>query len=498
MASLNRPAFIGRFINSTKEIPVISGIAAGLYPILFYFTNNFSLVNSWNHVGYFVFFFLVLPIVGFWLMNRLSKLFLSDRWRKFLLPFLNVLVFLFLMGICHYGGIQKKISLVFVPVAALISFFLYKHFKKIVVFQFLLALIGIVTLLNSVKNQPNYSRLWLEQPDDIAEVIFKKKPNVYFIQPDGYPNFSELKKGYYNQTNRDFENLLLGYNFKNYPDFRSNYAATLSSNSSIFSMKHHYYNNGTSQSEALYAREVLISRNTVLDVFKNNGYKTNLITESPYIMQNRPEMGYDECNWDYSEIPYISTGLNKRKPVVDSFRKIIEKDEKRPEFYFIEFFNPGHITNSKSRSSGAAGEKEKWLESLKVANQTQADLISIIREEDPNGLIVILSDHGGYVGLDYSEAMYNKTTDRNAIYSVFSSNLSIHWPNNEIPPFDFKLKSSVNVFRVLFAYLSEDEKYLDHLQDDGSYILIFEGAPKGTYQYIDEKGEITFKKQLAN
>lgn len=133
-----------------------------------------------------------------------------------------------------------------------------------------------------------------------------------------------------------------------------------------------------------------------------------------------------------------------------------------------------------------------------MANQTQADLISIIRKEDPNGLILILSDHGGYVGLDYSEAMYIKTTDRDAIYSIFSSNLSIHWPNNEIPPFDDKLKTSVNVFRILFAYLSEDEKYLDHLQNDGSYILIFEGAPKGVYQYIDEKGEITFKKQLSN
>jgi hypothetical protein len=489
---------MSNFLKSDKYFPVIAALAAGLYPILFYFTNNFSLVNSWEHVGYFVFFFLILPIAGFWLASRLANRLISDNLKKYLLPFLNVLVFLFLMGICHYGGIQKKISFVFVPLAALIAFFFYTHFKKIVVFQFILAIIGVLTLLNAVKNQPNYSRSWLEQPDDIAAVIFKKKPNVYFIQPDGYPNFSELKKGYYNQTNCDFENLLLGYNFKNYPNFRSNYAATLSSNSSIFSMKHHYYNNGTSQSEALYAREVLISRNTVLDVFKNNGYKTNLITESPYIMQNRPEMGYDECNWEYSEIPYISTGLNNRKPVVDSFRKIIVKDEKSPEFYFIEFFNPGHITNSKSRSSGAEGEKEKWLESLKVANQTQADLISIIRKEDPNGLILILSDHGGYVGLDYSEAMYIKTTDRDAIYSVFSSNLSIHWPNNEIPPYDDKLKTSVNVFRILFAYLSEDEKYLDDLQNDGSYILIFEGAPKAVYQYIDEKGEITFKKQLSN
>jgi hypothetical protein len=495
---MNRPAFLKNFLKSERGFPVIFALAAGLYPILFYFSNNFALVNSWEHVGYFVFFFLVVPILVFVLTHHLLKFSFFYKWRKYALPFLNILVFLFLMGICHYGGIQKKISLAFFPVAAIIAYFFYKHAKKIVVFQFLLALIGVVTLLNAVKNKPNYSKAWLEQPDDIAEVIFVKKPNVYFIQPDGYPNFSELKKGNYQQSNPDFENLLLGYNFKNYQNFRSNYASTLASNSSIFMMKHHYYNNGTSQSESLYAREVIISKNTVLDVFKSNGYKTNLITESPYIQLNKPRLGYDESNYKRHEIPYISTGFDNRKKVVPALKKSLEENSPQPEFYFIEFFNPGHIMNSKSRSEGAEREKEKWLESLKVANQTLADLIELIKEKDPEGLIIILSDHGGYVGLDYSEAMYIKTQDRDAIYSIFSSILSIYWPNNEAPVYNDKLKTSVNVFRVLFSYLSEDEKYLEHLQDDGSYILLFEGAPRGSYKYIDDSGDITFKKQLSN
>ena len=81
------------------------------------------------------------------------------------------------------------------------------------------------------------------------------------------------------------------------------------------------------------------------------------------------------------------------------------------------------------------------------------------------------------------------------MYSILGSNLSIHWPDNNIPKFDKNMKSAVNVFRFLFSYLSKEEKYLDHLEEDGSYLLIFNGATKGIYKCIDENGNITFEKK---
>ncbi len=91
--------------------------------------------------------------------------------------------------------------------------------------------------------------------------------------------------------------------------------------------------------------------------------------------------------------------------------------------------------------------------------------------------------------------VYNKTEDRDLIYSIFSSSLAIKWPNNQVPKYDVDLKSTVNVFRILFSYLGDNEKYLQHLQDNSSYVIIRNGAPKGVYQYIDETGNITFKKE---
>ena len=61
------------------------------------------------------------------------------------------------------------------------------------------------------------------------------------IQPDGYVSFSELKKGYYNYDNTDFEQWLSHQGFSLHHNFRSNYYSTLSANSSLFAMKHHYY-----------------------------------------------------------------------------------------------------------------------------------------------------------------------------------------------------------------------------------------------------------------
>lgn len=77
---------------------------------------------------------------------------------------------------------------------------------------------------------------------------------------------------------------------------------------------------------------------------------------------------------------------------------------------------------------------------------------------------------------------------------MFSSQLSIHWPDGVAPEIDVHMVSAVNVFRVLISYLSENEKYLEYLQDNSSYMIINQGAPKGVYKYIDNKGNITFLK----
>ena len=488
-------SFIQRFISSSKQQPILFAVAAGLYPIGFYFSNNFTLVNTWGHLGYFSLYYLIIPIAIFLFSSKLFDLEFLKKWKKYILPFLNVFTFLFLLKVSYYAGIHKKIILGIFVVSVGFSYFLYHQIKKVVVFQLLLAVLSFGFLVPKIYKQVTNNSEWLVQPDDIENVKFKKTPNVYFIQPDGYVNFSELNKGYYEIDNSDFESYLGKNNFTYYNDFRSNYASTLSSNSATFAMKHHYYNKGTSLSESINARDILITKNSVLDIFKNNNYKTYFVTEKPYLLLNRPKMGYDRCNISYDDISYIGTGLGEPQDLMLPLNEYLESDKNSSKFFFIEFFNPGHITRRKIDSDGINEEKKHWESSLRVANDKLKKMISLINKKDPDALIIIMADHGGYVGMKNTIEVYNKTEDRDLIYSIFSSSLAIKWPDNNSPEFDDNLKTAVNVFRVLFSYLGKNEKYLQHLQSDDSYVIIRNGAPKGVYQYIDETGKVTFKKK---
>jgi len=495
MAAKKEQSPLHFFLTNKKQYPVLAAIASGLYPVLFYFTNNYTIVNTWGHVGYFLFNFLAIPIVVFVLVNKLVTIFKLIKAKKYVLPFLNTFAFLFFMTVCYFAGIHHKaIALAFV-LSVVFTIFFTRFYKKVIVLQLILAVIGVFTLTPRLFKLINYSSEWTQQPDEIENVLFKKKPNVYFIQPDGYANFSELKNKNYNVDYSELENFLKKENFKYYNDFRSNYASTLSSNSATFMMKHHHYNNGTSFSEALNARNIIISDNTVLSIFKNNDYKTYFVTELPYLLLNKPSIGYDTSNFTLDDVSYIGTGLGEPQDIIEPLSSYISEKITQPKFFFIEIFNPGHIHGRKVDSEGIEGERKLWAESLDRANSILFKTITAIKEKDPNALIVIMADHGGFVGLEYTGQIYSKTQDRDIIYSIFTSTLAIHWPENKAPNFDAEFKSAVNVFRILFSYLGEDESYLQNLQPNESFVILKDEKPEGVYKYIDDSGKITLKKQ---
>lgn len=486
--------FFKKIFTNDKHYPALYAIGAGLYPIFFYYSNNFTLVNTLMHLGYFIIMFLVVPIVLFVVINWCSKLPVLIKWRKYILPFSNIFLFLFLLKVCLYGDFQKKISLTILILSFVIAYFLHKEIKKIVVIQLLLAIIGMFTLVSTVINQNSKSKEWMVQPDNIAQVVFKKKPNVYYIQPDGYVNFSELNKGLYNIDNVKFEEFLKTNNFKYYNNFRSNYAFTLSSNSSSLMMKHHYYKNVDEYREVLFDRDIVISKNTVLDVFKNNNYKTHFLTEMPYLLLSKPEMGFDACNINYDDISYIGRGFGEIKDILQPLTKYMEVEIEKPKFFFIQILAPGHITGQKAGSKGVEWEKSIWKKNLKRSNEMLTKTVAKIIKQDPEALIIITADHGGYVGMEYTLDAYTKTQDRDKIYSMFSSTLAIHWPNLDAPDYDSTLKTSVNLFRVVFSFLSQDNSYLSNLQSNSSYVILRKGVSKGVYEYIDENGNIILKK----
>lgn len=454
------------FLNNAKDYPILAGFSFGFYAFVFYFSNNFDLVNSWQQTLFFLINFIVIPTaIVFLIFKIIQKTKFSSFATQSIFIMMLVLLPVYLFGFLNILASYKKIGLLVILILCLIIFKI-KNYKYFIVLVFLMAVLPIVKLGKIIYLNYTNSTEWQLQPDAILKTEFKKKPNIYYIQPDGYTNGTNLKSSLYRFDNSEFDGWLKDQKFSLYDDYRSNYPSTLYSNSSCFFMKHHFSNEF---SKFNYARDYIVGRNPVLEIFKNNNYKTFFITEIPYLLMNRPSVYFDYCNYKLEELPYFKDGLSCFKEITNEIENQIVLNKETSNFFFIEKFNPGHINPGKIKGSSIEKERLEYLKSLQIANAWLKKTITIIEKNDPNAIIIIGADHGGYVGFEYTSQAQNKITDRKLLNSIFGAKLAIKWNGSQNSDYDAQLKTSVNLFRILFSYLSKNKLLLNNLQPDASY-----------------------------
>jgi hypothetical protein len=453
------------FLNNAKDYPILAGFSIGFYAFVFYFSNNFALVNSWQQTLVFLLNFIVFPtVVVFGIFKIIQKSRFSSFATQSIFIMMLVLLPIYLFGISNLLVSYKKMGLLVILLLGLIIFKI-KNYKYFIVLVFLMAVLPIVKLGKIIYLNYTNSTEWQLQPDAILKTKFKKNPNVYYIQPDGYANETNLKDPLYRFDNSEFDGWLKNQKFTLYDDYRSNYPYTLYSNSSCFYMKHHFSNEFSNFN---YARDYIVGKNPVLEIFKSNNYKTFFITEIPYLLMNRPSVDFDYCNYKLGELPYFKDGLSCFKEITNEIENQIKLNKDTNNFFFIEKFNPGHINPSKVKGSTIEKERLEYLKSLQIANAWLKKAITIIEKNDPNAIIIIGADHGGFVGFEYTSQAQNKIKDRKLLNSIFGAKLAIKW-NGEQQDYDSQLKTSVNLFRIVFSYLSEDKLLLNNLQPNTSY-----------------------------
>ena len=453
------------FLNNSKEYPILAGFSVGFYAFVFYFSNNFDLVNSWQQTLVFLLNFIVFPTaIVFGIFKIIQKSKFSSFATQGIFIMMLVLLPIYLFGISNLLVSYKKMGLLVILLLCLIIFKI-KNYKYFIVLVFLMTVLPIVKLGKIIYLNYTNSTEWQLQPDAILKTKFKKNPNVYYIQPDGYANETNLKGSLYRFDNSEFDGWLKNQKFTLYDDYKSNYSSTLYSNSSCFYMKHHFSNEFSNFN---YARDYIVGKNPVLEIFKNNNYKTFFITEIPYLLMNRPSVYFDYCNFKLGELPYFKDGLSCFKEITNEIENQIIQNKGTNNFFFIEKFNPGHINPSKVKGSSIEKERVEYLKSLQSANAWLKKTITIIEKNDPNAIIIIGADHGGYVGFEYTSQAQNKITDHKLLNSIFGAKLAIKW-NGSHSDYDTQLKTSVNLFRILFSSLSEDKLLLNNLQPDASY-----------------------------
>ena len=283
-------------------------------------------------------------------------------------------------------------------------------------------------------------------------------------------------------------------NFTAYTNHRSNYPSTLYSNSSCFAMKQHHISDF---GQFITPRDVIISDNPVLRVFKNNDYKTFFITERPYFLANRAAVFYDYYNYQDKEFSHLGDGGNdKYCEITKEIKNQITLNKTSANFFFIQKFAPNHIFIEDCEGRTAEDGRLMYVESLRLAKIWLNNIIPIIEHNDHNAIITIGPDHGGYVGFKYfGESTQKRVTNKKLLQSIFGAKLAIKWNDDKHHEYDKDLKSSVNLFRVLFSYLSKDKSLLKNMESDKSYHYI-ESSNKSITPYaaLDENGNVNLSK----
>jgi len=195
-------------------------LAAGLYPFFHYYSNNFNIADSWQQ---FIFLFSLSILAPLGIVLILPYIFRSGWLKKFQpysLTAFNFLYFTGLLGLLIFH-FRKGIFVLILLGVGLLSLVLYRFLTKIIILQFLLAIMSLFTIVPRLFFVLSYDDGWTKVSENIDAITFKQRPNIYLIQPDGYANFSDLRKPPYNHFDTGFENLLTENDFVNYENFRS-------------------------------------------------------------------------------------------------------------------------------------------------------------------------------------------------------------------------------------------------------------------------------------
>lgn len=386
--------------------------------------------------------------------------------------------------------LQKKLLVGILVVSILLSIKFHDRFRKLAILILIMAVLPFFNCFLKIyelsKNMP-----WVELSADIKGIELKEKPNIYMIQPDGYVDESMMKGPLYRHQT-DFYDWLTANEFKLYDNFRSNYPASVPSNASMFSMRHHYYGETFfSDLEMPKGREMISGQNTTNYILQNNGYKTYFLAQDEYFQQNLKGGSFDHYNISKEEIPYFTIGDERERVLHNDLKEVLNDKTNKPKFVFIEKLLPHHIHFVKQENQIEA-ERKEYIAKIEEVNLWLRKTVNMINDADPKAIVIVLADHGGWVGMTSYPDMYT-TTDEANIRSIFSSIAAIKWNGHLKDGYDTELRSTVNLFRVLFANLAENTDYLQQMEDNSSYNLHMESWYRNSvYKVLDDKGKTVF------
>ena len=312
-----------------------------------------------------------------------------------------------------------------------------------------------------------------------------KKKNIYFLVYESYPNLETLE--FYGFDNNNQINFLEENGFKVHHGSYSVGGLSIASTSRLLEIK------GKTKQHGRY----YLSGNAFgLEIFKANGYKTIGLFKSPHFFGSYP------ITWDeyYPEGDVTKMGgktLTKgifegefRFDIFDDnfdYKKYLKlkndylSSKKESTLFYTHNSYPGHSQNSgKCRKD----EKEIYFKNLKKANEEMINDVSTLMNNDPDSIIVILSDHGPYLTKNCRELrQYDMSViDKYDIQDRYGTFLSIYWPKS-ITPIEHNLEIIQDIFPTILANITNNKNLFSELKIERTFFDRFKTKVGGVNVY---------------
>ena len=483
----------------TLNHPLLLGLLVGLYAGSFYIGNNWFMFKP--SLGLFIVGALsvitfVLLAVYYLALKILIPLFSSlhtvNRLHQFFVfgAFLTW-AYLLRQTLSDFMPQHPTILLLIVSVLAVI---LGGCATQIQIFRIniILSVLCLASLFNGVFLFMSAERNQIDNVTDPTEtqslyrnIRFNSTPNIYYLVPDAYPN-QEALQTIYQFDNSKFYQQLSSLGFTNYHSTYSNYVSTIPSIMATFGMKHHYYSKSYGNNEMFGARELISGKNNPLTtVLKNNGYQVHYIHQTDYLLKMgcfidkcSPSIAMDDL-MDFLVPVRIKKhlGFMMDRSLAGVQARLLKNIEtisaaQEPHFVYAHLMKPGHSGKKDQSIQGLKDFRREFVQNTQEANTVLLTLLQRILQKDPQALIILNSDHGGFgtgwYGIAPNELFEGLNKQLTALDHM-GVLLSIRWPQETLLAQE-TIPTNINLFRYVFAFLSGKNDILKTKVPDNSYL----------------------------
>lgn len=486
-----------------KKIP-IHPILFAVYPILFLYTHNISLLEI-NHI----FTPVIWSTVGVVIIWSVLNLIIRNRFKSS--AFTSSIIVLFfsyghmIVALNNFPenviGISSDlyVSINYLLILGIVGYMLIKYTINYLVVTGYINLIGLMLLLFPLytifTNYMPYGKEGIDQAKNSSFNIDKienpevfEKPDIYYIILDGYGR-EDVLKSVYGYDNKGFLNELKMRGFFIATKSNANYCQTLLSLSSTLNMNYLDTSYGLANTEN-YRRYLssTVLKNRVTESLKQIGYKfvtfatgysgTEIKNSDLYIS---PRFSLDEFQFMIigttplykllELIPDQSPIYLHRQRILYTLDKIPDVNlDNKPMFLFAHIVAPhppfvlnlngesfvqlkNHIFNYHDGShyhsfieSIMREYKENYISQLKELNKLIIEMLDeIMAKEGRDKVVIIQSDHGPGFNLNWEKPSIDTFNERLPILNAY------FFPNED----DILISESitpVNTFRILFNH----------------------------------------------